>query len=45
MDIENRLKTILDKRKKLDLNDDYGIQKSWDEIIEVLGENEERSLQ
>ncbi|MCC9089803.1 hypothetical protein [Bacillus pumilus] len=40
MDIENRLKTILDKRKKLDLNDDYGIQKSWDEIIEVLGENE-----
>ncbi|MGX9292765.1 hypothetical protein ACSLGF_16510 [Bacillus sp. A015] len=44
MDIENRLKTILDKRKKLDLNDDYGIQKSWDEIIEVLGENEERTL-
>ncbi|MCY7501638.1 MULTISPECIES: hypothetical protein [Bacillus] len=45
MDIENALRTVLDKRKKLDLNDDYGIQKSWDEIIEILGENEERTLE
>ncbi|MFS3915863.1 hypothetical protein ACL9ST_16615 [Bacillus australimaris] len=45
MDIENALKIVLDKRKKLDLNDDYGIQKSWDEIIEILGENEERTLE
>ncbi|WP_345806977.1 hypothetical protein [Bacillus pumilus] len=45
MDIENALRIVLDKRKKLDLNDDYGIQKSWDEIIEILGENEERTLE
>ncbi|CAL8895795.1 hypothetical protein ACQKEX_16760 [Bacillus pumilus] len=45
MDIENALRIVLDKRKKLDLNDDYGIQKSWDEIIEILGKNEERTLE
>ncbi|ATP92918.1 hypothetical protein CSE15_02565 [Bacillus altitudinis] len=45
MDIENTLNRVLDKRKKLDLNDDYGIQKSWDEIIEILVENEERTLE
>ena len=45
MDIENTLNRVLDKRKKLDLNDDYGIQKSWDEIIEILEKNEERTLE
>ncbi|SFC84271.1 hypothetical protein SAMN04488168_110106 [Bacillus sp. 491mf] len=44
MNIENKMEAILDKRKKLDLNDDYGIQKSWDEIVEVLSENEENTI-
>lgn len=44
MDIENKMKVILNKRKKLNLNDDYGIQNSWDAIIEVLVENEGNTL-
>ncbi len=38
------MEAILIKRKKLNLNDDYGIQKSWDEINEVLSENEENTI-
>ena len=44
MDIENKMRVILNKREKLNLNDDYGIQSSWDEIVQVLGENEEKTL-
>ncbi|MCM2603441.1 hypothetical protein NDQ57_01820 [Rossellomorea marisflavi] len=44
MDIENKMKVILNQRKKLSLNDDYGIQKSWKEIIKVLSENEENTI-
>lgn len=44
MDIENKMKVILNQRKKLNLNDDYGIYKSWNEIIEVLSENEENTI-
>ena len=44
MDIENKMKVILNKRKKLNLNDDYGIQNSWNEIIEVLVKNEGNTL-
>ncbi|AST98489.1 hypothetical protein [Shouchella clausii] len=44
MKIENKMEVILDKRKKINLNDDYGIQKSWNEIIAVLTENEENTI-
>ncbi|MCM3359803.1 hypothetical protein [Psychrobacillus sp. MER TA 171] len=44
MDTENKMRAILNKRKKLNLNDDYGIQSSWDEIVQVLGENEGNTL-
>lgn len=44
MDTENKMRVILNKRKKLNLNDDYGIQSSWDEIVQVLGENEGNTL-
>ncbi|WP_439021409.1 hypothetical protein [Bacillus thuringiensis] len=44
MNIENKMQVILDKRKKLNLNDDYGIQTSWNEIIEVLSENKENTI-
>ncbi|QIW19562.1 hypothetical protein [Bacillus thuringiensis] len=40
MDIAHKMEVILNERKKLNLNDDYGMQKSWNEIIEVLSENE-----
>ncbi len=38
------MEAILDERKKLKLNDDYGIQKSWNEIIEILGEDKENTI-
>ncbi|UYP10391.1 hypothetical protein [Priestia megaterium] len=44
MDIANKMGVILNERKKLNLNDDYGIQKSWNEIIELLSENEENTI-
>ncbi|MBU5217571.1 hypothetical protein SNE23_14900 [Bacillus sp. RA(2023)] len=44
MDIANKVEVILNGRKKLNLNDDYGIQKSWNEIIEVLSENEGNTI-
>src|SRR5699024_411539 len=44
MDIENKMNVILNKRKSLNLNDDYGIQKSWNQIIEVLVENERNTI-
>src|SRR5699024_10295539 len=44
MSIENKMNVILNKRKNLNLNDDYGIQKSWNQIIEVLVENERNTI-
>lgn len=44
MNIANEMEAILSKRKELHLNDDYGIQKSWNEITEVLSGNEERAI-
>ncbi|QPZ42220.1 hypothetical protein I7X10_20555 [Bacillus halotolerans] len=44
MNLEKKVEAILIKRKKLNHNDDYGIQKSWDELIEVLSENEENTI-
>ncbi|MBY0599255.1 hypothetical protein [Bacillus bingmayongensis] len=42
--IIEKIEVILDKRKKLNLNDYYGIQKSWNEIVEVLSENEANTI-
>src|SRR5699024_2977267 len=44
MDIENKVNVVSNKRKSLNLNDDYGIQKSWNQIIEVLVENERNTI-
>src|SRR5699024_2294149 len=44
MGIENNMNEILNKRKRLNLNDDYGIQKSWNQIIEDLVENERNTI-
>ncbi|KGR84421.1 hypothetical protein [Lysinibacillus odysseyi] len=44
MNIADKMKVILSKRKQLHLNDDYGIYKSWNEITEVLSENEEKAI-
>lgn len=44
MDIEIRMKDILNHRENLHFNDAYGIQKSWNQIIEVLTENEKKTI-
>src|SRR5699024_7209183 len=44
MDIENKMNVILNKRNSLNLNDDYGIQKSWKQITEVLVEKERNTI-
>ncbi|WP_242217410.1 hypothetical protein [Bacillus cereus group sp. BfR-BA-01380] len=44
MSLVSKMEVILNKRKKLNLNDDYGIEKSWHEIIEVLSENEGNTI-
>lgn len=44
MSLKDKMDVILNKRKKINLNDDFGIEKSWNEIIEALTENEERTI-
>src|SRR5699024_6328057 len=44
MSIENKMNVILNKRKNLNLSDGYGIQQSWNQIIEVLVENERNTI-
>lgn len=44
MSIESKMEVILNKRKKLNINDDLGIENSWNEIIAVLSENEANTI-
>lgn len=44
MDITKEIEVILNGRKKLHLNDDYGVQTSWNEIIKLLSENEGNTI-
>jgi hypothetical protein len=44
MDIEKKMKALIDKRNKLNLNDDYGIQNCWNEMIEILVKDEKKTL-
>jgi hypothetical protein len=44
MDIEKKMKALIDKRNKLNLNDDYGIQNCWKEMIEILVKDEKKTL-
>lgn len=44
MDIEKKMKALIDKRNKLNLNDDYGIQNCWNEMIEILVKDEKENF-
>jgi hypothetical protein len=44
MNLESRMKDILEKRKRLHLNDDYGIQAAWAEMTNLLSENEKNTI-
>ncbi len=40
-----QIKEILSIREKLHPEDDYGIQKCWDELIELLSKNEDNTIE
>ncbi|MBC2190127.1 hypothetical protein HCB15_14405 [Listeria booriae] len=35
-----QMEIILEKRKSLNINDDFGIEKCWNEMTELLSQNE-----
>ncbi|MDM5186325.1 hypothetical protein QUF99_02525 [Bacillus sp. DX4.1] len=45
MNLKGKMDFILSKRRKLDMNDDYGIEQSWNEIVETLSENESDTIE
>jgi hypothetical protein len=44
MNFESRIKDIVEKRKRLHLNDDYRIQAAWAEMTNLLSENEKNTI-
>lgn len=40
-----QIKEILSRRKKLHPEDDNGIQKCWDELIELLSKDEDNTIE
>ncbi len=43
--MEDEITKVIECRKNLNINDSMGIQKCWDEIVDILSENEEDSIQ
>ncbi|AYE33969.1 hypothetical protein [Clostridium septicum] len=42
--MKERIKKVIEQRKKLNMNDDMGIQKCWEDITDILSENEEDTI-
>lgn len=38
------MEIILEERKSLNINDDFGIEKSWNEMTELLSQNEMETI-
>ncbi|MBC1944525.1 hypothetical protein HCA15_10900 [Listeria booriae] len=38
------MEIILEKRKSLNINDDFGIEKCWNEMTELLSQNEMETI-
>lgn len=43
MKLKNEMETILKKRKSLNINDDFGIEKCWNEMTKLLTQNEDET--
>lgn len=43
--LNTKIDKIIEKRKKLHLEDDFGIQKCWDEITHLLSNNESETIE
>lgn len=44
MKMEEKIKQIIEKRKNLHIEDDFGIQKCWEELTNVLSDNENKTI-
>lgn len=44
MELKTEMATVLNKRKSLNMNDDFGIEKCWNEIIKLLTQNEDKAI-
>ncbi|WP_434779500.1 hypothetical protein [Neisseria sp. Ec49-e6-T10] len=44
MELKDCMATILKKRKSLSLNDDFGIEKCWNDMTELLTQNEDETI-
>ena len=44
MELKNKMEAILKERKGLNINDDYGIEKCWNEMTILLTQNEDEKI-
>ena len=44
MESKNKMEAILKERKGLNINDDYGIEKCWNEMTILLTQNEDETI-
>ncbi|MBC1242593.1 hypothetical protein [Listeria welshimeri] len=44
MELKNEMDAILKKRKGLNINDDFGIEKCWNEMTVLLTQNEDETI-
>ncbi|WP_137657341.1 hypothetical protein [Listeria newyorkensis] len=44
MNLKKQMEISLEKRKSLNINDDFGIEKCWNEMIELLSQNETETI-
>ncbi|MBC1307833.1 hypothetical protein [Listeria booriae] len=44
MKLKKQMEIILEKRKSLNINDDFGIEKCWNEMTELLSQNEMETI-
>ncbi|WP_088825384.1 hypothetical protein [Listeria goaensis] len=44
MELKNEMDAILEKRKSLNINDDFGIEKCWNEMTVLLTQNEDETI-
>ena len=42
--MEEKIREVIEKRRKLDINDGIGIQKCWEDITDILSDNEANTI-
>lgn len=44
MNISDQIKENLEDRRKLNPNDDFGIERNWEKLTNILSENEDETI-